>query len=135
MVKLIIGEKGTGKTKRFTDMANNALKETNGSVVCVEKGSITTFHMKPQIRLINIDEYKIDNYKSFYGFLTGLIASNYDITDIFIDSIFRIVEKDELKFTDLINKINQEKCFESINLIIFVSAKKEEFEKFKKYFC
>lgn len=134
MIKLIVGEKGTGKTRRFTNMANETLKISKGNVVCIEKGANTTFYLKPQIRLINIDEYNIKTHNELYGFIVGLLASNYDITDIFIDSVFKIVGNNLDELCILINKINNNHLAQNIDIIMVISEKAENLKNFENFF-
>ena len=90
MIKLIVGEKGTGKTKAMIDMINAVADTTNGNVVVVEKSIKLTYDISHKARLIDVDEYKITNYDALYGFLAGLLAGNYDITDVFVDGSLKI---------------------------------------------
>lgn len=90
MIKLIVGNKGSGKTKTLIKMVNEALVTTNGNVVCVEKGRKLTYDLDHAVRLINIDEYNITDFNMFYGFIAGLHAGNYDLTDVFVDATFKI---------------------------------------------
>ena len=61
MIKLIVGIKGTGKTKQLIDMANAAVTATKGCVICVEKGNKLIHEIKYQARLVDVDEYAIDD--------------------------------------------------------------------------
>ena len=90
MVRLIMGEKGTGKTKKLIEMINTTAQEDNGSVVCVEAKSTMTFDLHYHVRLISAYEYDLSNYEALRGFLFGLYAGNYDISHIFIDNLFKI---------------------------------------------
>ena len=90
MIKLITGRKGSGKTKILIDQINEAVKDTNGSVVCVEKGSNVRYSISRKVRWCDTEYYNISGYDTFYGFIAGLLASNYDITHIYIDGILRI---------------------------------------------
>ena len=94
MVRLIMGGKGEGKTKQLIDMLNNAAKDEQGSVVCIEAVRNMTFNIHNQIRLIDAQEYDLHNYDIFRGFITGLYAGNYDISHIFIDDLRKIVGQD-----------------------------------------
>ena len=94
MVRLIMGGKGEGKTKQLIDMLNNAAKDEQGSVVCIEAARNMTFNIHYQIRLIDAQEYDLRNYDIFRGFITGLYAGNYDISHIFIDDLRKIVGQD-----------------------------------------
>ena len=90
MLKLIIGVKGTGKTKTLIEKVNEAAGTSHGDVVCIEKGTKLRFDIKPTVRLIDADEYIIHNATTLYGFIAGILASNYDVTDIFIDNTVKI---------------------------------------------
>ncbi|MBQ1369602.1 MAG: hypothetical protein IIY38_00530, partial [Clostridia bacterium] len=85
MISLIIGNKGSGKTKHLIDEVNKALAASNGHVVCVEKMMKLTYEIKPQVRLINADEFLVSGYDMYYGFLAGLCSRDADITDILCD--------------------------------------------------
>ena len=87
MIKLITGKKGTGKTKILVDMINNAVKDTNGDLICIEKGAKLTYDISYKVRLVDSDRFAIEGYEAFYGFIAGMFAGNYDIKEIFIDGI------------------------------------------------
>ena len=91
MIKLIVGEKGSGKTKRLLQLVNEAGQVSKGNVVCIEKGDALRFDLNSHIRLIDINEYGVTGLDGYYGFICGLLAGNYDITDIFGDATFRIL--------------------------------------------
>ncbi len=90
MVKVIMGLKGSGKTKRLIDSINTAIKNETGSMVCIEKGSALTFDIDYRVRLIDAGEYEIGNYTFLKGFISGLHAGNFDITHIFIDGLYKL---------------------------------------------
>ena len=90
MVSLIIGHKGTGKTKHLIDEVNAAREASNGNVICVEKGNKLTYDVKSSVRLVSADEYGIKGYDSYYGFLAGMCAGDSDITDILADGTLKI---------------------------------------------
>ena len=94
MLKLIIGVKGTGKTKTLINLVNGALEVTKGDVVCIEKGVKLRYEIKPTARLIDVEEYMIADAQSLYGFVAGILASNHDVTDLFIDSALKICKND-----------------------------------------
>ena len=91
MIRVIMGKKGTGKTKQMIDMINEAVGSEHGNVVCIEKGNKLTFDIHYQIRLVEASQYDIANYTALKGFVSGLYAGNYDITHVFIDSLTKIV--------------------------------------------
>ena len=94
MLKLIIGVKGTGKTKTLISMVNEASEKTEGTVVCIEKGVGLRFDVKYTVRLINTNDYLIFDAEALYGFVAGILASNHDVTDLFIDSALKICKDD-----------------------------------------
>ena len=100
MVRLIMGEKGTGKTKKLIELINASAAEENGNVVCIEAKSTMTFDIHYHVRLISADEYQITTYEGLRGFVSGLYAGNYDITHIFIDSLTKIVKVDSDRDTE-----------------------------------
>ncbi len=94
MIRLIVGTKGSGKTKAMIDMINDSVKTSKGSVVVVEKGMKLTYDIASAARLIDLDEYRIQGGEMLYGFVAGLLASNYDITDVYIDGILKVLGHD-----------------------------------------
>ena len=90
MIKLIIGNKGSGKTKKLIDLVNTAAKNSHGDVVCVEKGDTLTFSVAREVRLIDVENYGISGYDEYYAMLCGIAASNHDITHIFGDATKKI---------------------------------------------
>ena len=94
MVRLIMGAQGEGKTKRLIEMLNQAAVEEPGNVVCIEADRNMTFNIRYQIRLIDAQEYQIDSYDVFRGFISGLYAGNYDISHVFIDNLCKIVNRE-----------------------------------------
>ena len=94
MVRVIMGKKGSGKTKQMIDLINSAVQTEHGNVVCIEKGEKLTFDIHYQIRLVESSEYDIASYTALKGFVSGLYAGNYDITHVFIDSLTKIAGGD-----------------------------------------
>ena len=107
MIKLIIGVKGSGKTKTLIDMVHKALTETNGDVVCIEKGDKLRFDIKYQCRLIDTDQYNVFDAESLYGFVEGILASNHDVSDLFIDSALKICKNDASAFDEFLDKTDK----------------------------
>ena len=91
MVRLIMGVKGSGKTKQLIELINAAAKDEAGNVVCIEPKRDMSYNIHYNIRLIDAQEYDLHSYEVFRGFISGLYAGNYDITHMFIDSLCRVV--------------------------------------------
>ena len=106
MIKLITGKRGTGKTKILVDMINDAVAVTKDSIVCIEKSMQLTYDIHYRARLVDVDAYEIDSFDKFYGFLMGTIASNYDISEIFVDGILKIGGRNYDELAALLDKIN-----------------------------
>ena len=126
MLKLIIGVKGTGKTKTMIDMVNSALAVTKGDVVCVEKGTKLRYDIKPSARLIDVDEYMVNDAQSLYGFIAGILASNHDVTDLFIDGTLKICNHDIDAFEKMAQSISKLINKSEVNLTMTVSMAEEE---------
>ena len=105
MIKLFIGGKGSGKTKTLIEMVNNAVNESKGNVVCIEKGDKLRFDITSKARLIDTDYYKITDAEKLTGFIAGILASNSDITDIFVDSALKIIGNDVVAFEGMLKKL------------------------------
>jgi len=94
MIELITGRKGTGKTKNLIDKINTAVAETNGCLVCVERGETLRRSISYKVRWVGVEQFDITGYDTFYGFIAGMLAGNYDIKEIFVDGILRIGGRD-----------------------------------------
>ena len=126
MVKLIVGLKGSGKTKTLIEMVNKATAETKGSVVCIERGNKLSYEITPQARLIDTDGYMVADAQALYGFVAGITASNHDITDIFIDSALKICKNDMPAFVEFVKEIDKLSAIAGYNCVMTVSAAIED---------
>ena len=121
MIKLIVGTKGSGKTKTMIDMINEATKTATGNVVVIEKSMQLTTSINHAARLVDVDEYKINNAEMLYGFVAGVLAGNYDITEMFIDGILKVCGHDLEAAGRVLNAINAI-AGDSVNVTVTVSA-------------
>ena len=94
MIHVIMGLKGSGKTKKLVDSCNAAAATASGAVVCIEYGSKLTYDVKSSVRLVNSKEYGISNSCMLKGLLSGLHAGNYDITHVYIDNLYKTIGSD-----------------------------------------
>ena len=112
MVRVIMGIKGTGKTKQMIELINSAVHSENGNVVCIERGPKLTYDIHYKIRLVEASQYDMSSYDFLKGFISGLYAGNYDTTHIFIDSLTKIVgaecDVETEKFLDWLNKFGEQ---------------------------
>ncbi len=126
MLKLIVGVKGTGKTKTLINLANTALDSVSGCVVVIEKGSKLTHEIKNKARLVNTEEYGINDAHMLYGFVSGTYASNYDVANIFIDSALKICGDDMAEFIKFVEKADKMCADHNIELVMTSSIPVEE---------
>ena len=134
MLKLIIGVKGTGKTKTLIDLVNGALQKSEGSVVCIEKGNKLTYDVKYQCRLIDTDAYAVTDLEALYGFVAGILASNHDVTDIFVDSALKIGNNDIEAFDGFVSAVDALVAKLNVNCVMTSSLPVETAsETVKKY--
>ncbi len=134
MLKIFAGLKGSGKTKNLVEMVNQAQKVTKGNVVCIESGTKLIHEINSQTRLINIDTYSINDWERLYGFICGILASDYDLTDLFIDSALKICKNDVEGFEKFAQKITPLLDSQSINFTMTASIEVEKIpESLKPY--
>jgi Tfp pilus assembly ATPase PilU len=134
MLKLMIGVKGTGKTKTLIEMVNSAVATSNGAVVCIEKGDKLRYDVKYQARLINTDEFLVDDAQSLFGFVAGILASNHDVTELFIDSALKICNNDVASFEKMLDELAALVAKTGTSLFITSSMPVEEAsDTIKKY--
>ncbi len=134
MLKLIIGVKGTGKTKALIALVNEAVEKTKGDVVCIEKGTKLRFDIKHRARLIDVNEYYVADAQSLYGFIAGILASNHDVTDLFVDSALKICKEDMAAFEKLADEVAMIAEKLGVNVVITASMPVENAsETLKKY--
>ena len=124
MVKLLIGEKGTGKTKKLINCVNAALDKSNGHVVCVEKDDLLRYQISYKVRLLAASNYSIEGYDAFYGFLSGLCAGDHDITDILIDATLKIGGRDYEALADFLVKVASLSALSGTDFTFTVSTEK-----------
>ena len=91
MIKIIAGNKGSGKTKRLIDMTNETAKTTSGNVVFLDKDNSYMYEIDRAVRFVNVNDYRVQSAEMFLGFLGGMLASNYDISVIFIDAFLKLI--------------------------------------------
>ena len=115
MIKLIIGNKGHGKTKKLIDLVNSCVENSDGNVVCVEKEPKLTYDVSSKARLLETDTYRINGHKAFYGFLAGICAGNYDVTDILVDATFKIVGREYEKLPQFFEMLSEQQMLISFS--------------------
>ena len=94
MIHVIMGLKGSGKTKKMVDSIHNTVANANGDVVCIEYGKKLTYDLNYRVRLVDSKEYGINSIDMLKGFLSGLHAGNFDITHVYIDNLYKTIGND-----------------------------------------
>ncbi len=123
MVKLIMGLKGSGKTKQLVDLVRDAVNEGNGDVVCIEKERKLTYDIPYQARLIEAGAYDIGSYEFLKGLICGIHSGNYDITHVFIDNFYKLVkDRSEESLAEFIRWLDYFSDKENVQFVISISA-------------
>lgn len=107
MLKLIIGLKGSGKTKQLIELANKAVEVSPGHVVCVEKSNKLIFDVNHKVRLVDTEAYGVANADELFGLVCGILATNYDVKDLFIDSALKICGDDVAAWVKFMDRLDQ----------------------------
>ena len=135
MLNVVLGPKGTGKTQQVIDMVNTAIAEDVGSVVCIELGNRLTYDISHKARLIDITDYPMNNYQMLRGFIAGLSAGNYDISHIFIDSLYKVSgDRDPAETTAFLEWLDGFSAGKGFKAVVMISVTPEEAtDAMKKY--
>ncbi len=135
MVTLIIGKKGTGKTKKLIALANETAAASTGNVVVIEKGAKLTYDITHKARLIDTDAYAITGYDMMFGFLSGICAGNFDVTDILVDSTFKICPEAVDGLEEFVVKLNKLAEDSETKITLLISAAESELPEGLKAVC
>ena len=133
MIEFVFGAKGSGKTKKMIEMANDELTQTNGNVLFINDRDRYRSTVNRDIRFMNTDDYLIKGSDELYGFLCGVMASNYDITAIFLDNVLRIIDANGPEsIKGLIDKLNSLEAAKNIKVVMSISADESTVPDFLK---
>lgn len=135
MVKILVGNKGSGKTKKMIDLANEFVESKDGSIVFINKNHRLNYDLKYKIRVVCMEEYDhITNIDEYIGFIYGIISSDHDIEVIFIDSILKhadVTIDDLEEFLGRLEKISE---IYGPDFIVSISAEMEDLGNYAKRF-
>jgi len=126
MATLLTAKKGSGKTKKLIEMANAALEKSNGNVVVIEKGQQMTYTIPYAARLVDSDAYDIKGADALLGFISGICAGNYDVTDIIVDSTLKITGTGAEICEYLVSELKKLSASADTNVVLSISAAEEE---------
>ncbi|MGO1369215.1 hypothetical protein [Senegalia sp. (in: firmicutes)] len=134
MVKFICGKKGSGKTKRLIEMANDDVKEIKGGLVFIEATKKHSLNLNYNIRYISAMEFNINKIETFYGLLCGIVASDYDVEKIYIDGLYKMVELDFYLLEKFIKYLNTIDNINETEFILSMECEKEDIpDNMKEY--
>ena len=122
MLTILIGKKGTGKTKKLLDLCATATADSNGVVVFIEKDNTLTLDLSHKTRLACADEYGVFGFAALYGYIAGMCSANYDVTDVFVDSTMKIGGGDLTALAPFVEKLDKLSEKLNINVTLSVSA-------------
>ena len=127
MVKLLIGHKGTGKTKQMIDLANDQIENSKGSIIFINKNSRLMYDLKYRIRVVCMEEYEhVTNSDEYIGFLYGIISSDHDIETIYIDSILKHADFSLGDLPEFLTRLKDISKNYGMDFVVSLSAEKEE---------
>ncbi len=126
MISLIIGRKGSGKTKKLIDNINARVEESHGNVVCIEKGQKLTYDLTYRVRLVDSDRFAIEGYNELFAFISGICAGNYDVTDIFVDGTLKIGGQDKAELVKFLERLSALADLAKAKIMLTISCDEEE---------
>lgn len=121
MIKLIVGNKGKGKTKYLLDMVNGSVTTISGNIVYLDKSTKHMHELSNKVRLINVYDYQIENCDEFIGFICGIISQDYDLEQMYLDSFLTIAHLEGIDITSVIDKLNKISEAYKVDFILSVS--------------
>ena len=132
MIQVIHGKKGSGKTKRILDQANDAIKEHKGDVIFIDDDNRYMYDVDHKVRFINAADYHVSNIDMFIGFLCGILSSNYDVGAVFIDAFLKLCHTELDKTEPVIATLAGLSASHNVDFVLSVSADPEVLPDFMK---
>ena len=134
MIRIIYGKKGSGKTKKIIDAANEAVKSSTGELVFIDDDNRYMYDLRHEIRFVNATEYDVSSPDTFMGFICGILAGNYDMKQLFIDGFLRLVKSEMADPEPFFVKLEDITHRHGVDVVISASAKDDTVPEFlKKY--
>ena len=132
MIGVIFGEKGTGKTKQILEMANKSVQTAKGTTIFIDDDTSYIYDLSTKARFINASDYGITTPKMLYGFLCGLAASDFDLENIYIDGLLRIIGHEIASLEGLFDDLKTFASKNNLNVIMSITGSKETIPPFLK---
>ena len=134
MIRIIYGKKGSGKTKKIIDAANEAVKSSTGELVFIDDDNRYMYDLRHEIRFVNATEYDVSSPDTFMGFICGILAGNYDMKQLFIDGFLRLVKSEMADLEPFFVKLEDITHRHGVDVVISARAKDDTVPEFlKKY--
>ena len=134
MIRIIYGKKGSGKTKKIIDAANEAVKSSTGELVFIDDDNRYMYDLRHELRFVNATEYDVSSPDTFMGFICGILAGNYDMKQLFIDGFLRLVKSEMADLEPFFVKLEDITHRHGVDVVISASAKDDTVPEFlKKY--
>jgi len=130
MIQVILGKKGSGKTKRLIDLTNDALKVEHGYVVFIDDDKRYMYDLRHEIRFVDASEYDVNNVDRFYGLLTGMLSVNFDITLVVVDAFLKMTGKQPEELQWLFEKLEKLSEAHNVNFVFSISGDPAEIPEF-----
>ena len=132
MIRIIYGKKGSGKTKKIIDAANEAVKSSTGELVFIDDDNRYMYDLRHEIRFVNATEYDVSSPDTFMGFICGILAGNYDMKQLFIDGFLRLVKSEMADLEPFFVKLEDITHRHGVDVVISASAKDDTVPEFLK---
>ena len=132
MIKIIAGNKGSGKTKRLIDMTNDTAKTASGNVVFLDKDNSYMYEIDRAVRFVNVNDYRVASAEMFLGFLCGLCASDFDLEYVFVDRFENVIRADLNDLGSFFGQLEALADKHSLHIILSVSKGQEVLPDFMK---
>lgn len=126
MIRLIVGNKGKGKTKQLLDKVNSEVKEISGNIVYLDKSTKHMYELNNKIRLIDVSQFIIENNSEFLGFVSGIISQDHDLQQMYFDSFLKIACLEGKDISETVAKLERLSQTFEVDFILSVSLDESE---------
>jgi hypothetical protein len=134
MIQIIHGKKGTGKTKRILDLANRAIADQKGDIVFIDDDNRYMFDLRHEVRFVNAGEYGMVSPEMFLGFLSGMIAQNFDVSQVYIDAFLKLIKTDIKKTEWFFTRLEELSDKHNISFVLSISGDDEDMPAYLQKF-
>ncbi len=132
MIQVILGKKGSGKSKQVVDMANKLVGEAEGDIVFIDDDNRCMLDLRHEIRFVDCSEFNVDEVNKFYGFVCGMISQDFDISHIFIDGIKNMIHSELMEMEGMFRDLEEVLKRNNVKAVIVISADPETAPDFLK---